>query len=86
MSIPSGPPLQTDGFYYWPDAVERDDVFIPVIRFLRIENHAHVRTAPKTHEMAGEFATAEQALSEARASLHHYAVPGSLNFLWAIQP
>lgn len=86
MSPLPGPPLQTDGFYYWPDALERDDVFIPVIRFLRIEDHARARTAPKTYEMPGAYATVELALRQARAELHLYAVPGLLIFLWAIQP
>lgn len=73
-----------DGFYYWPDYDVRGGGFIPVVRFVRIEDHIRAPTAPRTHEMPGEFATASEALHEARASVHHYVVPGSLHFLWAI--
>ncbi|GAQ30270.1 hypothetical protein SAMD00023378_3953 [Ralstonia sp. NT80] len=75
--------LYSDGFYYWPDYDARDGAFIPVVRFVRVEDHIRAPTAPRTHEMPGEFATVAEALREAQASVHHYAVPGSLALLWA---
>lgn len=75
-----------DGFYYWPDYEERDGLYFPIVRFLRIEDHVRARTNSKRHPMPGEFATKAEALHEAEASMHHYSAPGSLAFLWAIYP